>query len=329
MKRFLYLIFIIAISFQTVNSQTDKIQGKPITEIFTDFHYTINDSSKYTGFDLNRAYLGYKFMPEGDFYSTIIVNVGTPLDLAAGSIPRRYSYFREASITYSKEKLTISFGITSTRIFDFQQKFWGKRYVAATFQSLYGYGSVADLGIVIDYKINEIVKADFSVINGEGYTNIQLNNSLKITGGVTITPPNNFSFRIYSDVTKIKNVWQTTFVTFAGFKNKIISIGADMSYKSHLDLTEGHDVWGISATGSLFPDKKFEYFARFDYSASAVMPGEELPWDNKLDGSYIITGVQRNFSTSIKLALNYRSYMPYNSDNMHSKAIYVNALFKF
>jgi len=329
MKRLFYLIFITIISSQTANSQTEKIQGKPITEVFTDFHYAINDSSNFTGFDLNRAYLGYKFMPEGDFYATVIVNVGTPLDLAAGSIPRRYAYFREASITYSREKLTLFVGITGTRIFDFQQKFWGKRYLANTFQSLNGYGSVADLGIVIDYKINDIVKADLAVFNGEGYANVQLNNSLKVSGGISITPKNNFSFRIYSDITKIKDIWQTTVVTFAGFKNKIISIGTDVNYKSHLDLTEGHDVWGFSATGSLFPDKKFEYFARFDYAASAVMPGEEQPWDNKLDGNYFITGVQRNFSTNIKLALNYRSYMPYNSDIPNTKAIYVNALFRF
>ena len=58
------------------------------------------------GLDLNRAYLGYNFMPEGDFSATIIVNIGTPDDLAAGSIPRRYAYFREASVTYTKEKLT-------------------------------------------------------------------------------------------------------------------------------------------------------------------------------------------------------------------------------
>ena len=51
-------------------------------------------------------------------------------------------------------------------------------------------------------------------------------------------------------------------LAFAGFKNELISIGAEVSFKSNLDLTEGHDVWGISATGSLFPDKKFEVFCK-------------------------------------------------------------------
>ena len=85
----------------------------------------------------------------------------------------------------------------------------------------------------------------------------------------------------------------------------------------------------MSATGSLFPSRKFEYFVRFDYSASVIMPGEQLQWDNKLDGNYLITGIQRNFSTNIKLALNFRSFIPYNSDIQQTKAVYVNALFRF
>jgi hypothetical protein len=329
MKKILSVLFCSVICFQITKGQTTLLQGKPIAEIFTDFHYVLNDSTKLTGFDLNRAFLGYKFLPGGDFSSTIIINVGTPLDLAAGAVPKRYSYFREASITYTKEKLTISFGIASTRIFDFQQRFWGKRYIAAEFQSLYGYGFVADLGVVMDYKFNDIVKVDFTVMNGEGYTNIQVDNSLKTSFGVSITTPNNLYFRLYGDVMKPKELWQATFVTFAGYKNDVISFGAEASYKSHLDLTQGHDVWGVSATTSLFPDKKFEYFVRYDYSASVVVPEEELPWDYRLDGSYLIGGIQRNFSSDVKLALNYRTYLPYASEGQHTHAIYLNALFKF
>jgi hypothetical protein len=329
MKKILSVLFFFAIYFHIAKSQTTVIQGKPIAEIFTDFHYIVKDSSKLTGFDLTRAYLGYKFIPEGNFSSTIIVNIGSPQDLAEGSIPRRYAFFREASVTYSKEKLVISFGIVSTRIFDFQQKFWGKRYLSPSFQTLYGYGYVADLGVVLDYKINEIFKIDFSVLNGIGYTNIQVNKSLKTAFGVTITTPGNFSVRLYGDIMKPEGIWQTTLVTFAGYKNKLFSFGAEASYKSSLDLTEGHNVWGVSATGSLFPDKKFELFGRYDYSASVTMPGEDLPWEYRLDGSYLIGGIQRNFSPDIKLALNYRAAIPYNSEAQHTRAIYLNALFRF
>jgi hypothetical protein len=329
MKKIFAVLFCFAVCFNLIKGQTTVIQGKPIAEIFTDFHYILNDSSKLTGFDLNRAFLGYKFLPGGDFSSTIIVNIGTPLDLAAGSKARRYTYMREASVSYTREKIVISFGITGTRIFEFQQRFWGKRYLSPEFQALYGYGTVADLGVVIDYRINEIFKVDLSIMNGEGYSNIQLDNSLKTATGITITLPNNMFFRAYGDIMRINSVWQFTSVTFAGYRNELFSFGAEASYKTNLDLTEGHNVWGLSATGSLFPNKKFEFFTRYDYSASVVVPGDELPWENKLDGSYLISGIQRNFSTDVRLALNYRIYLPHNSDVQQTHAIFLNALFRF
>ena len=172
MKKYLSIIIILSVKWQILYNQTVNSTGHPITEIFTDFHLNIDDTSKTSGFGLNRAYFGYNFIPDSHFSGTVIVNAGIPDDLAPGSIPRRYAYIREASISYSNEKLKIAFGITGTRLFDFQQKFWGKRYIANTYQSINGYGFVADLGIVIDYQINDIVKADITLMNGEGYSNI-------------------------------------------------------------------------------------------------------------------------------------------------------------
>jgi len=329
MKKLLPLIIILSVRCQLLFNQTVVPQGHPVAEIFTDFHYIFNDTSKRTGFDLNRAHLGYNYKPEGNFSGTIIVNIGSPVDLAAGSKPRRYAYFREASILYSKNNMNLFFGLVSTRIFDFQQKFWGKRYLSPEFQSLYGYGSVADLGVVMDYKISDIVKVDLSLLNGEGYINIQVDNSLKSAFGITISLPCRLYFRQYADFLRSEGVWQATLITFAGIKREIVSFGAEASFKSNIDLTEGHNVWGISATGSLFPDKKYEIFTRIDYSASVHLTGEELQWDYKLDGVYLISGVQRNFTDNIKLSLNYRGVFPYNPEKENSSAIFLNALFRF
>jgi len=164
MYKFLKILFISAVCAQSLYSQSVINQGKPITEIFTDFHINLGDSSKTTGFGLNRAYFGYTFLPMNDFSATIIINVGSPDDLLKGSVHRRYAYFREASIGWKKERLSVSFGITSTRMFIFQQKFWGKRYIANTYQSMYGYGYVADLGIAADFKVSEIVEFDFTLV---------------------------------------------------------------------------------------------------------------------------------------------------------------------
>jgi hypothetical protein len=220
-----FLLFAILFN-QAALSQTTEISGKAITEIFTDFHINLNDSSKTTGFGLNRAYLGYNFLPGGNFSGSVIVNIGSPEELSSGAVHRRYAYFREASLSWTNDRINISFGITGTRIFNYQLKFWGKRYIANAFQSLNGYGFIADLGVVMDYKFNNIFSGDISVTNGEGFSELQLDNALKTSVGLTITPTNQVSIRIYGDINKPMGIWQSTLVGFAGFKNDLVTIGA-------------------------------------------------------------------------------------------------------
>ena len=251
-------ILIFAVTFcQLLNSQAIVSQGKPVAEIFTDFHWNLDDSTKTTGFGMNRAYLGYNFLPGGSFSGSIIVNIGNPDDLSPESVRRRYAFFREASITYTKNKLNISLGITDTHLFDFQQKFWGKRYVANTYQSINGYGYIADLGVALDYKFNDIWKCDITIMNSEGYA------------------------------------------------------------------------WGISGTGGINIFKKTELFARYDYSASVIVPGENAQWNFLNDGRFSVYGIQYTFSENVKMALDYQGTYPYSTDKHVSDAIYVNARFKF
>lgn len=329
MKRIIPALLIILFIIPSVNAQLSQIPGKPIVEIFTDFHYTPGDTTKYTGFGINRAYIGYNYTPQGNFSTEIILNIGTPEELAPGAAPKRYAYFREAAGIYTKDKLTINFGIVSTRTFDFQQGYWGKRYLNPEFQATYGYGSVADLGVVIDYRINDIIKVDFSLLNGKGYTNVQYDNSLKTAGGITITTPQKLTVRLYGDAMKPGGVWQTTMIGFGGYKNDHFSFGAEASYKTNLDLIQGHDVWGISATGSIFLNQKSELFARYDYASSRVIAESNQQWDYSKDNTYFIGGFQHIFSENVMVALNYRRANPYDPAKKTLNSIYLNARFKF
>jgi hypothetical protein len=257
-----------------------------------------------------------------------MINIGTPEDLAEGSVSKRYAFFREASIAYKKEKLTMNFGMVSTRYADFQQAFWGKRYLGPEFQAAYGYGSVADLGVVVDYRLSNLLKFDFSLLNGKGYSNIQYDNSLKTAFGFNISTSNNIFIRLYGDLMRPQGVLQNTLIGFAGIKNSVFSIGVEGSHKTNLDLINGHDVWGLSSTGSIFLNKKTEIFARYDYAASVKVPEEVLQWDYLKDATYFIGGIQRTFNEYLQIALNYRITNPYNPGQKTTNAIYVNAHFK-
>lgn len=323
-------ILIFAVTFcQLLNSQAIVSQGKPVAEIFTDFHWNLDDSTKTTGFGMNRAYLGYNFLPGESFSGSIIINIGNPDDLSPGSVHRRYAFFREASITYTKNKFNIALGITDTHLFDFQQKFWGKRYVANTYQSINGYGYIADLGVALDYKFNDIWKCDITIMNGEGYSDIQLDNGVKTSAGLIFTPVKQIAVKIYGDVENPHYKWRYTLVGFFGFKNDLITIGIEASYKSNLDLIGGHNAWGISGTGGINIFKKTELFARYDYSASVIVPGENTQWNFLNDGRFAVYGIQYTFSENVKMALDYQGTYPYSTDKHVSDAIYVNAKFKF
>ena len=151
---------------------------------------------------MREHYLGYNFLPGNNLSATVIVNIGSPEDLAAGSEPRRYAYFREAFLSYSKDKLTLNMGIIKTHMNEYQQKFLGKRYIANTLQSLNEFGYVSDLGFGVDYKFNDIIKADFNIMNGKGYSNIQIDNNLKVSAGLYITPTRELAFRVFGDLMK-------------------------------------------------------------------------------------------------------------------------------
>jgi hypothetical protein len=328
-NRTLFLILVSLMAYTSIIAQDQAGTGKPVAEIFTDFHYFPKDTLRTSGYAINRAHLGYNYNSGNSITAVVMVNIGIPEELAEGSVSRRYAYFREASITYTGKKLTLNFGMINTRIFNYQQGFWGKRYLGPEYQNLYAYGSVADLGMVVDYRINSIVKVDFSLINGKGYSNVQFDNSLKAAIGINFSKSDNVLFRLYGDMMKPNGIMQTVLIAFAGYRNNMFSIGVEESYKSNADMIKGHNTWGFSATGAVFLNDKSEIFIRYDNSASATAEGETLPCFHSRDQVFFITGLQYTFTKNLRIALNYRGTNPYDTDRHYSSGYFVNAHFKF
>src|SRR5665647_787644 len=94
---------------QVLNSQSVENSGKPIAEIFTDFHKSFNKDTT-TGFGLTRAFFGYNYLYGQKLSATIMLNIGNPDELPEGAESRRYAYVREASFSYSKDNMNIIFG---------------------------------------------------------------------------------------------------------------------------------------------------------------------------------------------------------------------------
>jgi len=118
-------------------------------------------------------------------------------------------------------------------------------------------------------------------------------------------------------------------VAFAGFKNELLTIGAEISYKSNIDKVQGHHAWGISTTNAISLTKKLEYFFRYDFISSVVADNETIKWNYLKDGNFLVTGVQYLLSANAKIALDYQGRYPYSSGAMATDMIFLNLLFKF
>lgn len=328
MKKTLLLLLTFVVCISSIRSQ-NILRGKPLTEIFADFHYFPgNDTSTTTGFSLNRAYLGWNFTTDTRFSSTVIVNVANPTELAPGAKSRRLTFFREASVTWNGDRLTMSAGMTTTRGTIFQQKWMGKRYIADNLEATDGYISVADLGFTADYNISEYLKADISLMNGEGYSEPHLDNSIRTSLGFTIIPMKDAVIRLYGDVDHPAGVWQNMLLCFIGYKNQNLNMGAEIVRKTNLDKIIGHNAWGFSSTCSVKIFEKTEIFGRYDYTSSSVESSMNLPWNYECDRQFAIAGVQYTFTDEFQIALDYQGFFPWSHDISDRHGIYLNAHFR-
>jgi hypothetical protein len=329
MKRLFLLTAIIIIFHEISCSQSETPASKPILEVFTDFHVNLEKgSASTTGFNLNRAFFGYNFAIDNNFFAVIILNVASPDDLARGSKARRYAFLREASMNYTNDKLTLTMGMVKTKMFMFQQGWWGMRYVAKPFQELNGYGTDSDLGVAATYKFSEMFEADLSVINGEGGGNLQSDNNVKSSAGLSFKPTDKITIRLYDDMMKNMGLWQNTSVLFAGFKTENYFLGAELNYKTNLDTISGHNAWGISATGGVNFFGKLMFFLRYDLSKSVVPQGDIANWNYENDGQFLVLGLQYAITKSLRLALDYQSQFPDSHDKSVSHMIYLNLAMK-
>jgi len=316
---------IYAMAFNFAKGQNIAGTGKPIGEIYADFHTRLNESSATTGFDINRAFLGYQYFLDNNFSAKVVINAGNPDDIGTGTVKRRYNHLRDASLTWTNENLTIFFGLTETRIFGTQQRWWGKRYLAIDIQSRNGYGFVSDLGVVMDYKFNDVFSGDVAIMNGKGFSESQFDNNVRSSLGLTITPNQNFMFRVYGDHYRVQDQNQFTGVAFAGYRNKYFYIGADCSFKSYGDNSA---TWAVSTLNGIYLTEKNELFFRYDYAASLGAKGETTRWDMR-DGTFTIIGLQHTFTPNVRLTLNYQGTKPYFSGMENRHLMYVNAHFRF
>jgi opacity protein-like surface antigen len=301
--------------------------GSPILKVYADFYKGLTEDDASTAFEVTRVYLGYKGDISENFYAEAKLDIGSPEDQSQYSLIRRYAYFKTAYVKYHKDGLNIFFGLTDMMQFKAQEKNWGYRYISKSFMDEYKYGPSADIGIGLCYQFSDFISADLMISNGEGYKNLQSDNSYKTALGISFFPLDGLIVRFYYDFMK-KDITQSVFASYIGYKNERFRIGAEYDLMFNKSNIEDQDQYGFSVYSTYSFTEKWSVFGRYDRLNSNILFNEEQPWNIYKDGTALTTGVEFSPVKNINCSLNYQDWYSYAANGADKKYIYLNVEFK-
>ncbi|MBQ4056800.1 MAG: porin [Bacteroidaceae bacterium] len=322
--RIIMLALWASVCMPMANAQETKAEqpkGKAIIRIFTNLHTGFGQDRDDRGFELNRSYLGYQYDLGKGLQLKAVMDVGKS---SAVDDLQRIAFIKNAQVSWKTGKLTLHGGMISTIQFKVQEDFWGYRYMMMSFQDYYKWGSSADLGISAAYKLTDWLTAEAIVVNGEGYKKVQKNDGLQYGLGATIQPLKGLTVRLYgslnegADETKedISNV-----ATMIGYKGKSFSVAAEYNWLGNSGNVKDADMYGYSVYGTVKMNKNLEAFARYDLLTS------KDDWNEAKDESTILAGMQFKLGKYVKLAPNFRMYMPKKEGADNRYMAYISCFF--
>jgi hypothetical protein len=328
MKTHQIVLILCALSFPSrsltaQDAETAYPEGSPILRIFANVHSGLTDADPSRAFEVRRAYIGYKFKFDAHFSTELKLDIGSPEEISEFARLRRYAYFKTAALYWEKNRWTVRAGIIDTEHYRRQEKYWKHRYIYKSMQDEHRFGPKADLGTTVLCRPFRRLELDASIMNGEGYTNLQTDNAFKGSLGISYFPVSSILLRVYCDIIK-QDIQQSTFSSFAAYRHKKVTAGAEYNRKVNRDSRQDHNQTGLSAYLSYDINEKFEVFGRYDRLSSNLPAEYGKPWNLHEDGSAIIAGIQYRPISHVKLALNYQDWVPYAANMANKSYLFIN-----
>lgn len=315
------LIACIGISTNAQDIKTEEPKGKAIVQVFGNFHTGFGADNDNRGFELERSYLGYEYNLGKGLLIKGVMDVGRSNQV---DDYHRIAYIKNAMISWKRGNLTLNGGLIPTTQFNFQEKFWGYRYIMKSFQDEYKFGSSADLGLSATYRFADWVSADAIIVNGEGYKKIQKNDGLNYGLGLTLTPVKGLHIRLYGGLNESSEEGKKDIVNmaaFVGYKHERFTIGAEYNQMWNASYSDNADQSGYSIFASAKLSKLTDIYARYDDLNS------KDDWNIAKDESAAIIGAQFKLGKYVKIAPNFRMNMPKADGAKNGYSAYVNCYF--
>jgi hypothetical protein len=348
-KTNLILMFSLLLSSVIFAQESDDAfepSGSAFGKVFFNYHYdATQDATQRNTFELQRAYLGYKYSFSDAISATITLDGSRESDASAYT-----AFLKIAQLDWKvASPVKLSVGLIGLKQFDTQEKFWGYRYIFKSFQDEFALGSSADLGANAEIKLAKTLKANLFVLNGEGYSKLQDDmGRMKVGGNLIFEPVKGLTIKgyydnyggnveLYPDSDSSRIVKDTVSVQtigfFVGYGTDKFRIGAEynlqLNGKKYNEIAADHNLTGIALYGTYVINKKFEVFAEWLNFKSNKLSGATETWNYNKDGNILIAGLQYTPVKGVKTALNYRTFLYNNSDLKTKSLVYLNFEFAF
>lgn len=270
-------------------------EGGALVKIFSNCKYDISNKEEiqaFKGFEIKRAYLGYKHKIDDKFSTNIIFDVGSN---SSGS--SYTAFLKIASLKWSaSEKLDINIGMVGTKNFKFMEKSWGRRYIEKSTMDKYKWASSADAGCTIDYILSEKIKFDAQVLNGEGYKRIESDELFRAGCGLTYNILENIALRIQHDISDNIITDQTITTAAISYTNNKINIGGETNLMRNSENIEEDEQNIISIYGAFNANEEYTLFARYDNAS-----------ESNYEENFVVYGIERKMTQGVSVALNVQS----------------------
>lgn len=330
MKYFFIIAFFFINSTFLVYALDDNFtpHGEMTAKIHVDYHQGFgNNNQTYSnnkGFELTRAYFGYKYFFSPFWSMKFILDADDP---NAGNLTE-VAYVKNAQLSYEKNNICFNIGIIGLNLYSIQENFWGYRYVYKSAMDRYKFGNSADAGFSFKYDFKKYVSLDVCMTNGEGYKKQQdIEGNYRFGGGLTLKPSKELLLRAYYDyfVSPVSSVGanrsdQHILSSFIGYKLNSFSIGSEFDLLNNYQFDEIDDRYIVSIFTNYTFNSKYNVFARYDYmNADDVWSSQDV----------LICGVEFSPVKGIKISPNFRRVNYKKSNSPNGGFLYVNFEFGF
>lgn len=326
----------------------DNIDSKiiPIVQVFGAAAYDVGNN--HYGYSFGRAHLGFQYQFDDKWSAKMILDRGRPTtineitvaDTTGNMLNVDYSskegsyytmWLKFASLKWQvNDAFLLKGGAILQNHYITQERFWGFRYIAQTFQDLYWHIPSTDLGFMACYKINDVFAVDAAVTNGEGSRVKQdVFGKVKLAGGLDFNPTDKIQTRIYyhNKPSGFANEgMEQMFSVFTGIRAKEnFRIGGEFNYMQNLNNNMQLDSYGFSFYAAWEFIERTNIFARYDklfYDKTANI-------NPFMNGNTIMSGITYSPLEKINLSLNYQGWIPDDQDSDYENHVLMSMEYKF